>query len=153
MTAPADSYGYEVNLSTLKPPSLIGRTIPSLAEFGIDLNPDVFKNNQLLLCFFDYSQRPSRNSILTLNEKTEQLLDKDIFLIFIQTESVTEQTLASWLTKNKIVPPVGTSKIDLPALGQSWGVQSLPWLILTDKNHIVTAEGFAIAELDEKIRQ
>ena len=146
-----DSYGYEVNLSTLKPPSLVDKTLPSLAEFRVDLEPSVFKNNKLLLCFFDYSQRPSRNCVLTLNEKTESLLDKNIFLIFIQTESVTEQTLAAWLTKNEIVPPVGTSKIDLPALGQRWGVQSLPWLILTDKQHKVTAEGFNIADLDEKL--
>ena len=32
----------------------------------------------------------------------------------------------------------------------NWGVQSLPWLILTDKNHIVTAEGFSIDDLNEK---
>ena len=31
------------------------------------------------------------------------------------------------------------------------GDKSLPWLILTDKNHVVTAEGFAVSELDEKI--
>ncbi|MBN1975687.1 MAG: hypothetical protein JW787_18785 [Sedimentisphaerales bacterium] len=147
-----DEYGYEVNLSTLKPMSLVGKTLPSIAEFGVDLEPSVFKNNRLLICFFDYSQKPSRNCVLTLNEKTESLLDKDIFLIFIQAESVTEQTLAAWLTKNEIVPPVGTSKTDLPALGHSWGVQSLPWLILTDKNHIVKAEGFSINDLDEKTR-
>ena len=34
----------------------------------------------------------------------------------------------------------------------NWGVKSLPWLILTDKNHIVTAEGFNIAELNEKVQ-
>jgi len=26
------------------------------------------------------------------------------------------------------------------------------WLILTNRNHIVTAEGFVLAELDEKIK-
>ena len=33
----------------------------------------------------------------------------------------------------------------------SWGAHALPWLILTDKKHIVQAEGFGISELDEKI--
>ena len=33
----------------------------------------------------------------------------------------------------------------------SWGVHALPWLILTDKEHIVQAEGFGIKEQDEKI--
>ena len=35
----------------------------------------------------------------------------------------------------------------------SWSVQALPWLILTEKNHIVRAEGFNLEELDEKIKQ
>jgi hypothetical protein len=34
----------------------------------------------------------------------------------------------------------------------AWGgVRSLPWLILTDRKHIVRAAGFSINELDEKI--
>jgi protocatechuate 3,4-dioxygenase beta subunit len=35
----------------------------------------------------------------------------------------------------------------------NWGVRSLPWLILTDKEHNVTAEGFVAAELDAKINE
>jgi len=35
----------------------------------------------------------------------------------------------------------------------TWGVRSLPWLILTDKRHVVTAEGFALGELEDKTRQ
>ena len=33
----------------------------------------------------------------------------------------------------------------------TWGVRSLPWLILTDAKHVVRAEGFALTELDDKI--
>jgi len=33
-----------------------------------------------------------------------------------------------------------------------WSVRSLPWLILTDKEHIVTAEGFSVNELNEQIK-
>lgn len=29
------------------------------------------------------------------------------------------------------------------------GVKAVPWLILTDKSHIVRAEGFAVGELDK----
>jgi hypothetical protein len=32
-----------------------------------------------------------------------------------------------------------------------WGIRLLPWLILTDKQHVVSAEGFALDEHDEKI--
>ncbi len=34
----------------------------------------------------------------------------------------------------------------------AWGVRSLPWLILTDKEHIVSAEGFALEEMGERIK-
>jgi hypothetical protein len=33
----------------------------------------------------------------------------------------------------------------------AWGVKSLPWLILTDRDHLVTAEGFGLNELNDKI--
>ena len=35
----------------------------------------------------------------------------------------------------------------------SWGVKSLPWLILTDTENIVRAEDFALAELNAKIKE
>jgi hypothetical protein len=31
-------------------------------------------------------------------------------------------------------------------------VESLPWLILTDKDHRVAAEGFTLEELDTKLK-
>jgi hypothetical protein len=40
----------------------------------------------------------------------------------------------------------------LPELEFARGVKSILWMILTDKNHIVTHEGFSITELDEKIK-
>jgi hypothetical protein len=33
----------------------------------------------------------------------------------------------------------------------NWGLKSQPWLILTDKEHIVRAEGFTPAELNDKL--
>ncbi len=35
----------------------------------------------------------------------------------------------------------------------AWGVKSLPWLILTDSQHVVSAEGFGLNELDGKIKE
>jgi len=34
----------------------------------------------------------------------------------------------------------------------AWGVKSLPWLILTDREHIVTAEGLSVGGLNEKVK-
>jgi hypothetical protein len=46
---------------------------------------------------------------------------------------------------------ISTITGDLEAIRRSWGIKALPWLILTDRNHVVTAEGFGIDELNERI--
>ena len=33
-----------------------------------------------------------------------------------------------------------------------WDIRALPWLILMDSDRIVRAEGFAVTELDQKVR-
>jgi len=35
----------------------------------------------------------------------------------------------------------------------NWGLKAQPWLILTDRAHIVRAEGFALEELSQKLSQ
>ena len=34
----------------------------------------------------------------------------------------------------------------------AWGIKALPWLVLTDKDHVVRAEGFAVSELEAKLK-
>jgi hypothetical protein len=33
----------------------------------------------------------------------------------------------------------------------AWGIRGRPWLILTDKDHVVRAEGFGLDELQNKL--
>jgi hypothetical protein len=35
----------------------------------------------------------------------------------------------------------------------AWGLKALPWLILTDPKRVVTAEGFGLNELNDKIKE
>jgi hypothetical protein len=74
-------------------------------------------------------------------------------MFFIQAEAVEEKAFASWVKREEILPPVGVSKGGMSILEYTWAIKSLPCLILTDKNHIVTDKGFSITELDEKIKQ
>ena len=149
-----DDYGHEVDPENLGPTSLVGKALPDFAQFDVTLDSDAMKNKMLLICFWDMEQRPSRNAILTLNKRAQTLLDENnVYMVFIHAGSVEEQAFVSWLKQNQIQPPVGVSITALPELGYTWGVQSLPWLILTDKNHIVRAEGFSYNELNEKIKE
>ncbi|MBN2181813.1 MAG: hypothetical protein JW715_07845 [Sedimentisphaerales bacterium] len=146
-----DSDGIEVDLKTLKPPSLMRKALPSLAEFNVRLNPELIKDKMVLVCFWDMNQRPSRDYIQTLNKRAQELLDRDVYMVFVQAEQIDQKKLIAWLKENRIEPPVGISRSRLLILKQSWGVKSLPWLILTDAGHVVSNEGFGLDELDKKI--
>ena len=150
-----DSDGQEVDPYNMKPVSLIGKSLPDLERCLIEIDPKFIQNKMLLVCFFDMDNAQSIDFIKTLNKRWNALLDKNVYIIFIHAGSkpAAENTLNPWAKRNNIQPPVGASMKGLPVLGYTWGVKSLPWLILTDKNHIVTDEGFSITELDEKIKE
>ncbi len=147
-----DSIGKEVNIEYQGPKVVIGQALPDLTEFNFKIDPQLIQNRMLLVCFFDMNQRPSRNTILSLNKQANSLLEKGLYMVFIHAGAVEEKTFTSWLKRNEIKPPAGISRDGLPGIGYSWGVKSLPWLILTDKNHVVTDEGFSFTDLDEKIK-
>ena len=56
------------------------------------------------------------------------------------------------MPKNAVPFSIGMIQADEEETRFKWGVCSLPWLILTDKEHIVRAEGFRLDELEAKIR-
>jgi hypothetical protein len=148
-----DSDGNEVDPYNLKPVSLIGQTLPDLSKFLIKIDPKFIENKMLLVCFWDMNNVQSINYIKTLNKRSNALLDKDLYMVFIHAnlKPVLDNTLDPWINKNEILPPVGATRLSPSVLGYKLGVKSIPWLILTDKEHIVSDEGFSITELDEKI--
>ena len=70
----------------------------------------------------------------------------------MQASKIDEETLNQWKQKNNVSFPVGMISSDAEKTRFAWGVQSLPWLLLTDAEHIVRAEGFAVNELGDKIK-
>ena len=133
--------------------SLVGKNLPEFESIKINLNPDHIQNRMMLFCFFDMNQRPSRNCILQLSKRAQELKAKDIVIAAVQTSKIEKEKLDEWIKENNIHFFVGMIEGDEEKTKFNWGVKSLPWLILTDKQHIVTAEGFSITELDEKIKQ
>ncbi|KPL19111.1 MAG: hypothetical protein AMJ75_12735 [Phycisphaerae bacterium SM1_79] len=73
-------------------------------------------------------------------------------MVLVQAETVDEEKLGAWLSKRSIALPVGRIRDNVDQVRRSWGLRSLPWLILADRKHIVTGEGFGLDELDEKIK-
>jgi hypothetical protein len=136
-----------------KPASLAGRQLPDPNELGIKLSPSDANDKAILVCFFDMQQRPSRHTVSELAKQAETLKGKGVTVVIIQAIKVDANSLNEWVKKTNVSLPVGTIAGDEEKTKFNWGVQSLPWLILTDKKHIIKGEGFALNELDEKIKQ
>jgi len=131
----------------------VGKQLPKFEGIKLRLSAEESKNKAILLCFFDMNQRPSRNCIMRLTKQAQQLKQKGVTVVAVQASKVDENTLNQWVKKYKILFPVGMVQDDEEETRFIWGVKFLPWLILTDRKHTVRAEGFTLAELDEKIKE
>ena len=129
----------------------VNKPLPKFEGVKLGLSADQIENRAILLCFFDLEQRPSRHCIIQLAKQVEQLKQKGITVLAVQALKIDENTLKEWITKYNIPFTIGAITADVEKARFIWGVRSLPWLILTDKNHVVCAEGFSMSELDEKI--
>jgi protocatechuate 3,4-dioxygenase beta subunit len=135
-----------------QPPSLVGKALPELKDLKIDLPPADSDDKMILVCFFDMNQRPSRNCLIQLRVKAQELQTKNVMVIAVQASKIEEDTLNEWCKQNKISFPLGIVQDDTEKARFAWGVRSLPWLILTDRKHTICAAGFGFDELNEKIR-
>ncbi len=129
----------------------VGRELPAFEGIDLDITAEDISNKAILLCFFNMNQRPSRNCLLQLRTRAKELMAKDVVVVAVQASKVDDSVLKDWVEKNNIPFPVGMVKGNQEKTRFSWGVRSFPWLILTDTQHVVIAEGFTLAELDEKL--
>lgn len=132
--------------------SLCGKSLGDLKAFQLEISPEEIKDKLVLLCFFDMNQRPSRHTIKILKKKSQMLARKGVVVLVVQTAPIDKGRFEKWKQSNKIEFPVGWIRKQIDEVRVRWGVQSLPWLILTDREHTVQAEGFRVAELGEKLR-
>ena len=135
----------------VQPLPLIGKPIPNMDKIKIDIDQEQTKGKMMLICFFDMEQRPSRNCLMQLSKRAQELKEKDIAVVVIQASKIDKSTLDEWVKEQNIPFVVRMIEAEEEKTRFTWGIKSLPWLILTDKEHIVTAEGYSIGELDERI--
>ncbi|UCE47440.1 MAG: carboxypeptidase regulatory-like domain-containing protein, partial [Phycisphaerales bacterium] len=134
-------------------PSLIGKPLPDLSRLKIEPATLQADAKMILICFWDLDQRPSRRCLSRLAEQATELRDEDVTIVAVQASKVNHGALNRWVTKNSIPFPVGMIQDNEETTRFKWGVKWLPWLLLTDKEHIVRAEGFGLGELEAKIRE
>ena len=112
-----------------------------------------YYSDRLLACFWDIQQRPSRHCITQLAKQSRQLKDKGVIIIAVHALNIDEKTLNKWVKKYNIPFTVGMVQGDEEKTRFTWGVRSLPWLILADRNHQVIAEGFGLNELEDRLEE
>ncbi len=138
------------NIDTAAP--LVGNRLPSFEGIAVEFDGEQTEGKAVLLCFFDYQQRPSRNTVMQLARQAESLGQKGIVLVAIQAAETETAALRTWAETHRFAFPLGTITGDIEATRAVWHVKSLPWLILTDRDHVVTAEGFSLEEIEDKIQ-
>jgi len=132
-------------------PSLMGKPIPG--SEGIDATPawQSPQGKSVLVCFWDVSQRPSRHCLTRLAQMAEELSHKGVAVLAVHAGEESQDKLNEWLAVHEVPFPVGIMKADVSDTRFRWGARSLPWLILTDADRIVRAEGFGVDELADKL--
>jgi len=136
-----------------RPPSLVGRPLPELKEAGIDLPPVDTDGKKMLVCFFDMEQRPSRHCVTQLAKQAEQLREKGVIIVAVQASKVDNNALDEWVKKYNVPFSVGMIRDDAEQARFTWGVRSLPWLILTDSSHVIVSQGFSPGDLENQLGQ
>jgi hypothetical protein len=131
---------------------LTGKPLPDFNTIKTDFDLERTSGKRTLICFWDMNQRPSRNCMMQLGKKVQELNEKDVVVIAIHSSNIDEKPLKEWVKKNNITIPVGMVRGDDEKVRLIWGVQSLPWLILTNSRHLVIDAGFGLSDLDDKIK-
>ncbi len=131
-------------------PSLIGKALPDLASVGLAAAAAP-AGKPLLLCLLDAEQRPSRRVARLVAEQCEALEAKGVTVAAVQVVTASAESFQQWTNSSPVTFPLGFIGKKLPANKWATGVASLPWLILRDAQGNVTAEGFALDELDAKL--
>ena len=132
--------------------ALAGKPLPDLRGIGMDAASEPTKDQRILVCFWDFNQRPSRHWVQQLARQAGALQQRGVAVLAAQIGEVESGRLKAWAREQNIPFPIGTSEGDIEKVRFTWAVQSLPWLVLTDARHVVRAEGFDLTEVDDRIK-
>lgn len=129
------------------------KTLPKFDVFDLKLEPDETKDKMVLLCFVDIKQS-TQECAFNLVERASQLDEKDVLVILVDAAGSEKKQVNAWVKQHSIKVPVGRlHKEILKRIHKAWAIESLPRLVLADRNHIIVAEDFALEELEEKIKE
>ncbi len=130
----------------------VGASIWQLGRASLPLEQSQCEGKAILLCLFDRNQRPSRNCLRQLVAQAKDLDGEGVVVAAVQATSMDRGELDRWAKENDVTVPLGVLQSSQNG-EQAVALDSLPWLILTDRMHIIRAEGFGIDELATRVKE
>jgi hypothetical protein len=132
---------------------LVGQALPALESFGLKPAGELAPGKKILVCFWDVAQRPSRQCVTALGGMADGLAGKGVTVVLVHAAAGGPQKLREWLATAKVTAACGQVPAGQQQALSAWGAVRLPWLVLADEKHMVRAEGFGLADLDERIKE
>jgi hypothetical protein len=130
------------------------KTLPKFKALDLKLSPVQTKGKMILLCFCGINQQASQRCALNLAEQASDLHQKNVFVVLVDASGTERKQINAWVKQHTGDLPAGRfNKQLIKEIRQAWGIETLPRLVLTDRNRVITAEGFALDELDAKIKE
>ena len=129
--------------------------MPDLAQVKLGAHTDATKGERVVLCFWDYEQRPARRMVRQLANMAAELEAKGVVVLTVHASPTDETQLRDWAAAQDMALPIGLAGAEADGAAKTcraFGVRAIPWLILTDKAHIVRAEGLTLPELREMLQ-
>jgi hypothetical protein len=133
--------------------SLTGSPLPAWSQLGLSGSTADLEGKAILLCFVDIQQRPSRHLLKQLAERGKELAERNVVLVGVQAAKCEPNEMDKLAAECGQNIRFGAITGTLDDAQRAWGMQSLPWLILADKSHVIRAEGFAPTELQTKLNE
>ncbi|MHC4474965.1 MAG: peroxiredoxin family protein [Planctomycetota bacterium] len=143
-------------------------------DFKVAPAPAATKGTHIVLCFWDVNRKQSQQLLLAFRDRQQALAQKGVSVIAVEASGAKTDKVRIWAKENDLPYSLGAfytfyegrmedrdeDDDDKPVLSETvsdllaaYRADRLPWLILTDKEHVVTAEGFTLEELEEKINE
>jgi len=130
--------------------SKIGKPIPDFDTMRFEaFRTEQIEGKQLLVCFWDMEQRPSRRCVRSLQEQKQIWEDKNTVVLVVNAGTKRDKEAESWVKKNAPSLTAGTIEGDPHDTLLAWGARGLPWLVLTDKDHVITRAGFNLSAVKQ----
>lgn len=130
-----------------KTASIMGKPFKEvLSANGVELPVET---KSAVVFVWDMSQRPSRHFVQAFARQAARLKERGVTAVLLQAGATERSALDAWLKENGIDCPCGMIEGDVEAVKLKLGVRRLPWLIVTDGEGTVAAEGLSVEELEK----